>query len=223
MSRQKIEFSDKLLAKAVPRLGHRTGDDVLSAVGRGELAAADVLKAMGLVVDEADVKTVKRRMTASKSRSGSKDALPVRGAAAGTILKFHERTGAVPGERIVGISTPGEGLTIYPIFAQALEQFDQEPERWVDLAWGAADTGQRFPARISLSIINEVGALAQITQAIGDKGGNIDGLSMKARSGVRDFFELEILVEVFDLKHLNEIISEIKGKSSVSDVTRVTS
>ena len=102
LSRQKVEFSDKLLAKAVPRLGHRTSDDVLSAVGRGELSATDVLKAMGLVVDEADVKTLKRRTTAAKSARGGKDALPVRGAAAGTILKFHERTGAVPGERIVG-------------------------------------------------------------------------------------------------------------------------
>jgi (p)ppGpp synthase/HD superfamily hydrolase len=92
----------------------------------------------------------------------------------------------------------------------------------VDLAWGAADTGQRFPARISLSTINEVGALAQITQAIGDKGGNIDGLLMKAREGVRDFFELEILLEVFDLKHLNEIMSEIKSKTSVTDVMRIT-
>ena len=82
----------------------------------------------------------------------------MRGAAAGTVLKFHVATGAVPGERIVGIVTPGDGITIYPIFAEALEQFDSQPERWVDLAWGVAEEGQRFPARIRLALINEVGA-----------------------------------------------------------------
>ena len=222
LSRHKAEYSDKLLAKAVPRLGHRSGDDVLAAVGRGELAAADVLKAMGIVVEVSPDTHIKKKTARSSGRGSGAHAIPVRGAAAGMALKFYERTGAVPGERIVGIVMPGEGLMIYPIFAQALEQFDQEPERWVDLAWGNTEAGQRFPARISLSIINEVGALAQITQAIGDKGGNIDGLTMKARDGIRDFFELEILVEVFDLKHLNEIILEIKGKNSVTSVSRVT-
>jgi GTP diphosphokinase / guanosine-3',5'-bis(diphosphate) 3'-diphosphatase len=64
--------------------------------------------------------------------------------------------------------------------------------------------------------------LAQVTQAIGDKGGNIDGLNLQAREGVRDFFELEILLEVFDVRHLTEIMSEIKSKASVSQVMRVT-
>jgi GTP diphosphokinase / guanosine-3',5'-bis(diphosphate) 3'-diphosphatase len=217
--RHKIEFTDKLMAKAAPRLGQKNSDDVLAAVGKGELSAVDVLKAMGIVVDEADLKAVRRKTTSKKSGELS---IPVRGAAAGSILKIHLRTGAVPGERIVGIVTPGDGITIYPIFANALEKFDSEPERWLDLAWGHAEEGQRFPARINVTLINEIGALANVMQAISDKGGNIDGLHLQAREGVRDFFELEILLEVFDVRHLNEILSEIKNKPSVSDATRMT-
>jgi GTP diphosphokinase / guanosine-3',5'-bis(diphosphate) 3'-diphosphatase len=219
LERHKIEYTEKLMAKAAPRLGQKNGDDVLSAVGKGELSAVDVLKAMGVAVDEADIKAAKRRATKKKSDETS---IPVRGVAAGSILKFHLKTGAVPGERIVGIVTPGEGITIYPIFAEALEQFDGQPERWVDLAWGQAEDGQRFPARIKLTLSNEVGALALVTQAIGEKGGNIDGLTLQSRDGVRDFFELEILLEVFDVRHLNEIMSEIKTKPSVNQISRVT-
>jgi GTP diphosphokinase / guanosine-3',5'-bis(diphosphate) 3'-diphosphatase len=214
-----LDFSDKLMSQAAPRLGQKNGDDVLSAVGKGELSAVDVLKAMGVAVDEADIKAARRRVTAKKSGELS---IPVRGAAAGSVLKIHLRTGAVPGERIVGIVTPGEGITIYPIFADALERFDTEPERWLDLAWGHAEEGQRFPARIKLTLLNEVGALALVTQAISDKAGNIDGLNLQAQEGVRDFFELEILLEVFDVRHLNEILSEIKTKASVSEISRVT-
>jgi GTP diphosphokinase / guanosine-3',5'-bis(diphosphate) 3'-diphosphatase len=219
LERRKLEYSDKVMAKAAPRLGQKNSDDVLAAVGKGELSAVDVLKAMGVDVDEADIKAARRKTTSKKSGEQS---IPVRGAVSGSIFKIHMRTGAVPGERIVGIVTPGEGITIYPIFADALEKFDSEPERWVDLAWGPAEEGQRFPARITLSLQNEVGALANVTQAIGDKGGNIDGLNLQAKEGVRDFFVLEILLEVFDVRHLNEIIFEIKNKPSVSQVSRIT-
>jgi GTP pyrophosphokinase len=137
-------------------------------------------------------------------------------------LKIATETGAVPGERIVGILTPGEGITIYPIFAKALEQFDNQPERWVDLAWDVAAEDQRFPARLMVSILNEVGSLAQVTQVISDLGGNIDALQMVAREGARDFFDLDITLEVHDLKHLNEIMASLRGKSAVSDVSRKT-
>ena len=221
LQKQKHELVDKELIAAVPRLGQKNVDDALAAVGRGELSGLDVLKAMGLAVDEKEIRASRRKLTAKKADASGRLSLPVRGAAANVALKIHQATGAVPGERIVGIVTPGEGITIYPIFAQALEQFDQQPERWVDLAWGVAEEGMRFPARISVILINEVGALAQVTQVIGEHGGNIDELQMQARHGVRDFFELTILLEVFDNRHLNVIMNGLKSRPLVSAVTRV--
>ena len=221
LQKQKHELVDKELIAAVSRLGQKNVDDALAAVGRGELSGLDVLKAMGLAVDEKEIRASRRKLTAKKADASGRLSLPVRGAAANVALKIHQATGAVPGERIVGIVTPGEGITIYPIFAQALEQFDQQPERWVDLAWGVAEEGMRFPARISVILINEVGALAQVTQVIGEHGGNIDELQMQARHGVRDFFELTILLEVFDNRHLNDIMNGLKSRPLVSAVTRV--
>jgi (p)ppGpp synthase/HD superfamily hydrolase len=148
--------------------------------------------------------------------------VPVRGVARTTALRISPETGAVPGERIVGILTPGEGITIYPIFAKALEQFDNQPERWVDLAWDTGAEEQRFPARLTVTILNEVGSLAQVTQSISDLGGNIDALMMVAREGARDFYDVDITLEVHDLKHLNEIMTSLRGKPSVSDVSRKT-
>jgi GTP diphosphokinase / guanosine-3',5'-bis(diphosphate) 3'-diphosphatase len=213
---------DKELLKALPRLGHKNVDDALAAVGRGELSGIDVIRAMGITVDEKDVRAARRRLAARKPGPQDKQSIPVRGATSNSALKFHMKTGAVPGDRIVGIVTPGEGITIYPIFAQALEQFDSQPERWVDLAWAPADENQRFPARIKLALINEIGALAQVTQVLGEYGGNIDELDLRARAGVRDFFDLTILVEVSDARHLNEIMTALRAKPAVSEVNRVT-
>ncbi len=223
LSRHKLEFNAKAFAKAVPRLGHKNVDDALAAVGRGELSAPDVLKAMGVAVDEGDIKAAKRKLSSAKSsKTAGADAIPVRGAQSGSALHYHLKTGAVPGERIVGIVVPGEGIRIYPIFAKELEQFDNQPDRWVDLAWGPAEDGQRFPARIAMTLLNEVGALAQVTQSIGENGGNIDELHLNKLEGVGDSFGLDVLIEVFDIRHLNDIMAAIKARSSVTSVARAT-
>jgi GTP pyrophosphokinase len=211
-------FNEKELTAALPRLGHKQStEDALAAVGRGELAATDLLKALGITADD-------KPKPARRKPKGKPDlnAIPVRGVSRDTALKIALDTGAVPGERIVGILTPGEGITIHPIFSKALQQYESELERWIDLAWDATGEDQRFPARIKVTIHNEVGALAQVSQTIGETGGNIDELNMAARTGAKDFFDLDILVEVRDIKHLNEIMDGLRNQSLVSSVTRVT-
>ena len=215
-------FVEKEVAAAIPRLGHKNLEDALAAIGRGELSGVDMLKAMGLTIADADLKELRRRTRVKKGDVSDELSIPVRGVARNTALRIFAETGAVPGERIVGIINPGEGITIYPIFARALEQFDNQPERWVDLAWDSGAEDHRFPARIVVSILNEVGALAQVTQVISDQGGNIDALQMVAREGARDFFDLDIMVEVHDLKHLNDIMAGLRSRSAVSSVARKT-
>ena len=210
----------KEVTAAIPRVGHKDVDDALAAIGRGELSAVDMLKAMGHTIDDTKLKELRRKSPSKKSDPDL--SVPVRGVARTTALRISPETGAVPGERIVGILTPGEGITIYPIFAKALEQFDNQPERWVDLAWDTGAEDQRFPARLTVTILNEVGSLAQVTQSISDLGGNIDALMMVAREGARDFYDVDITLEVHDLKHLNDIMASLRGKPAVSDVSRKT-
>jgi (p)ppGpp synthase/HD superfamily hydrolase len=68
--------------------------------------------------------------------------------------------------------------------------------------------------------VNEPGSLAQVTQVIADHDGNIDNIRMTRRAP--DFTELEIDLEVYDLKHLNAIISQLKAKKVVAKVDRVS-
>jgi (p)ppGpp synthase/HD superfamily hydrolase len=212
-------YSEADVVVAISRLGHKNIEDALAAVGRGELAGSDVLKAMGIVAEDAAPRP-RRRFFWPRGKE-KETGLPVRGVSRDSPLKIFPLTGAVPGERIVGIRTPGEGIVIYPIFAKALEKFDGEPERWIDLTWEPVGEDQRFPARIRVKIHNEVGALAQVAQVIGEAGANIDELQMTTQVGARDFFDLEILVEVHDLTHLNEMIRGLQSRRLVSSASRV--
>ena len=107
--------------------------------------------------------------------------------------------------------TPGEGITIYPIQSEALKQFEDEPERWLDVRWDVEDTApQRFPAQLAVQSLNEPGTLAQIAQVIAEHDGNIDNIRMTRQSP--DFTELTIDLEVYNLKHLTSIISQLRAK-----------
>jgi GTP pyrophosphokinase len=220
-------FSDEKLKGALPRLARVSAEDVLAAVGRGEMFSGDVVRAV--YPDYLDERRgsgdgrggAQGDGSGKKGTSENPGGIPIRGLNKDMPIHFAQEGGAVPGDRIVGILTPGEGVTIYPIQSPTLAAFDNEPDRWIDVRWDL-ETGsnQRFPARIKLQSINEPGSLAQITQVIADHDGNIDNVSMKRRT--QDFTDMTIDLTVWDLKHLNAIIAELRAKRVVSRVDRVT-
>jgi GTP diphosphokinase / guanosine-3',5'-bis(diphosphate) 3'-diphosphatase len=151
---------------------------------------------------------------------GSADAIPIRGLQGDVPVRFAEHGGAVPGDRIVGILTPGEGITIYPIQSPSLTNYDDQPDRWLDVRWDIdGDSRELFPARILVAAVNEPGALGAVATLIGETKANIDNINFTAHSP--DFREMTIDVEVADLKHLSEIISSLRASPLVSKVERV--
>jgi GTP diphosphokinase / guanosine-3',5'-bis(diphosphate) 3'-diphosphatase len=237
-------FSEDAIAQALARLSQKTTEDVIAAVGRGELASADVIKAAW--PEDTPSETPKRRRKVKraeegwfglgkvmglkfrwpgsssnpeKSRPAGPNSIPIRGLRGDLPVSFAEN-GAVPGDRIVGILNPGQGITIYPIHAEALKAFDEEPERWIDVTWDIdEDNAQRFPAKIAVTALNEPGSLAQVAAVIGEADGNIDNIKMMKQ--VPDYAEMVIDLEVWDLTHLNEILAGLRAKDVVSSATRV--
>ncbi len=227
-------FTDTKLKAALPRLARASIDDVLAAVGRGEMISSDVVKAL-----YPDFKEEQQAGPESDGKGGwfglekggnlkfkvpdektNGESIPIRGLQGDLPVSFAPRGGAVPGDRIVGILTPGEGITVYPIQSAALSAFDDQPERWLDMRWDIDELRKsRFPAQLSISVINEPGALADIAKVIGDSDGNIDNIVMTSKSP--DFREMLIDLEVWDLKHLSAVMGELKAKPIVSSVTRV--
>ncbi len=177
--RREKTFSEESLAAALGRLSQKTAEDVMAAVGRGELASADVVRAV--FPEEKSQEPLKRRRkvkrtdegwfglgkvmglkfrwpgSSGKQREHGPAGIPIRGLRGDLPVSFADG-GAVPGDRIVGILTPGQGITIYPIHAEALKAFDEEPERWIDVTWDIdEDNPQRFPAKLAVTVHERAG------------------------------------------------------------------
>jgi GTP diphosphokinase / guanosine-3',5'-bis(diphosphate) 3'-diphosphatase len=234
-TRAKKEYSDEKLHGALHRLARGSIDDVMAAVGRGEMKASDVARAMypdykeeraaALPVPKPEtgwfgLKKGKSMIFKVPGAGNESTAIPIRGINHELPVRFAPDGGALPGDRIVGILTPGEGITIYPIQSAALQEFEDAPERWLDVRWDVEEAGaQRFPARIAVHSVNEPGTLAQIALVIAEHDGNIDNIRMTRRSP--DFTELLIDLTVYDLKHLTDILGQLRAKDVVADAGRV--
>lgn len=233
-------FSLDRLEGAVKRLARQSVEDVLAAIGRGEMPSAHVLQAV--YPDHQEIRPTRPRMgqkeegwfglkraiglkfrvpsAGDAKPAGNDAAIPIRGIKGDLPVRFSPGSGAVPGDRIVGILAPGEGITIYPIESRELKKFDDQPERWLDVRWDVdAETPERFPARLRIVALNEPRALAQIADIIGEHDANIDNLHMTTRTD--DFREMLIDLEVWDVKHLNSIISHLRKKRIVNSADRV--
>ncbi|HZD88855.1 MAG TPA: bifunctional (p)ppGpp synthetase/guanosine-3',5'-bis(diphosphate) 3'-pyrophosphohydrolase [Pseudolabrys sp.] len=238
--RAKIAYSDEKLTGALPRLARASVEDVMAAVGRSELKASDVARAMypDYKEERAAAMAVKRkpetgwfglkRLTSVKFRVPSEPAqgpeygpaIPVRGINGDLPVRFAPEGGAVPGDRIVGILTPGEAITIYPIQSKALSEYEDAPERWLDLRWDFDEnTPRRFPAQVTVQSLNEPGSLAAIAQIIAEHDGNIDNIRMTRRAP--DFTDVLIDLEVYDLKHLTDILARLRAQPIVAKAERV--
>jgi len=237
-------FSKELLKPVLHRLARKEVEDVLASVGRGELTSQDVLRAV--YPDYKDERVTQnqsareegwfnlrnaagmlfklpgrlgRKGKGKDTPSGSDNALPIRGINSDLPVRFAPE-GAVPGDRIVGILQPGQAITIYPIQSPALVAYDDKPELWIDVRWDIDENmKERFPARIAVVAINEPGSLAEIAQVIAANDANIHQLSMTRTAP--DFTEMDFELEVWDLKHLTRLISQLKEIDCVSDVRRV--
>ena len=229
------EYDPKEIETAVSRLGLQHIEDLHAGIGRGEFGMSEVIKALDRKSDES-VKPLKHRaagllklsnlskvirLPGSRGKRDRDAAIPVRGLNSDLPIRMAPGEGAVPGDRIIGILTPGKGIEIYPIHSRALQQFDDQPDRWIDLAWDIGeDADELFSTRIRVTLLNEVGALAQVALVISESEGNIANVSMVSRAP--DFYEMHIEIEVANAKHLARIMSELKKKSVVSRVARIT-
>jgi len=214
----KQDFDEAEVEEVLPRLAHHDLEDMLAAVGRGEVPAENVLRAVHPDHEKPAANVKRRRLTLQ--RKPKAPAIPIRGVEGDVAVRFAPGTGAVPGDRIVGIMTPGEGVTIYPIQSPALKEFDDQTDRWIDVRWDVdASSDLRFPARITVTGRNEPGTLADVAQVIGGSKANISNIAITRSE--QDFSEMVIDLEVADLKHLTRVLSELREQRVVSAASRV--
>lgn len=212
-------FSEKTVAPLAEKFRAETVEDLYAGVGEGLTSAVEVVHAAYPPARpvEKPMNVVPIARARPKPRKASRDAIPITGLIDGMAVHLARCCHPLPGERIVGIVTTGKGVTIHTIDCETLENYQHEPERWLDVGWDA-ERSTTHVGRLTVVIANEPGSLGSLSTVIGKNGGNIINLRIVSRSV--DFFELLIDVEVGDVRHLTTIIAALRATPVINSVER---
>ena len=197
--------TDKALRTAAKRLGLADEDDLLARLGSAELTARKVLETLYPELALADAEEVDAQR-------------PVVGLGADQTFRRAQCCQPVPGERIVGITYRGQGVVVHAIDCPALEEFEEQPTRWVDLHWQPGRHPAAYTVSLQVAISNDAGVLGRICTLVGDQKANISDLKFTERKP--DFYRLLIDVDLRDVEHLHMIMTALEAETDVAQVER---
>jgi GTP diphosphokinase / guanosine-3',5'-bis(diphosphate) 3'-diphosphatase len=198
----------KALAAAVRRLGFRHEDDLMFAIGSAKVSDRQVMEA--LVPGSAEGLPEPDRWPQQKR------AIAVRGLSPGMAFGLAECCHPVPGDRIVGLRHPGQGVEVHAIDCMALADGGAEAD-WLDLSWDARTDGAT--ARLRAVVHNRPGTLAETAGIFAANGANVVNLEMTGRDD--PFHTYEVDLEVRDLAHLTRILSALRASDAVAQAERI--
>ena len=226
-----LDFSERIAEPAIKALKQPGFEELCTAVGIGNISARDVLLAAvpelrgppraaheGLPVTQARGKPGATVVPTRQARR-PEAAYGITGLVAGMAVSFAGCCHPVPGDRIVGIVSTGKGVTIHNAQCSMLASFAATPERFIDVDWDTeAGAGGEHVARLAVITGNDDAAVAGMTIAIAKQHGKIQSLRFLHRAA--DFTELNVDLEVKDLRHLSGVIAAIRACPGIEQVER---
>jgi GTP pyrophosphokinase len=147
------------------------------------------------------------------------DAMTVKEEDLNANIKLGACCNPIPGDDIIGISDPIEGITIHRIHClQVVKIINQDPARVLKTKWSAGNLVE-FLTSIRITGYDRMGMLNDIVRAISMVMKiNIRSITIDVRE---DMFEGIVKIYVRNIKELNQMIGILKNISGVLSVERI--
>ncbi|MCA3506000.1 MAG: bifunctional (p)ppGpp synthetase/guanosine-3',5'-bis(diphosphate) 3'-pyrophosphohydrolase [Rhodobacter sp.] len=197
--------TDKALRTAARTLGLADEKDLLARLGSAELTGRRVVETLYPELVQATADEVDARR-------------PVVGLGADQSFRRAGCCQPVPGERIVGITYRGTGVVIHAIDCPALEEFEEQPARWVDLHWHTGRHAAAYTVSLELTISNDTGVLGRICTLIAEQKANISDLRFTDRKP--DYYRVIVDVDLRDVEHLHMVMTALEAETDVAQIAR---
>jgi len=200
------KLTDKAIATAARQMGINNPDDLLAMLGNAEISGHEVVgKLYPELLREKGVKTVEA------------DSAMI-GLGEGQTAEPASCCQPLPGERIVGITYRGKGVTVHTIDCPTLEEFEDQPDRWIDLRWSDGEHAPEHIVTIEIVVANDAGTLGRICTLIGEQNANISDMQFTDKKP--DFYRIMVDIQVRDVEHLHNVLTAVEADSDVAEVSR---
>jgi len=198
--------TDKALATAARHLGLGDSDELLARLGDAEITGSEVT---GLLYP---------KLKPPPDQSEVAPARAMVGLSPGQTAEPAECCRPVPGDRIVGIAYRGRGVKVHRIDCDALLEFEDQADRWIDIHWTEGRHASEHLARLDITMANDAGVLGRICTLIGEQNANISDMHFTDRKP--DFYRMVVDVQVRDVEHLHHVMTAVEADSGVATIAR---
>jgi len=219
------EIKDEELRKIASDYGLGANDDLMAGIGYGKYSARQVLARLAPAVrgspeavsenKPGGLASVVRRVFGGDHRE---NAIRVKGH--GDLLVYRARCcNPIRGEAIVGYVTRGKGVAVHAVQCPNVVNLLYEPDRKIEVEWAQDDSARSsYPVKLTVFCDDRFGMLKQITSIISDSKTNIRNIEAHTYNGRGN---IDVILDIVDLKHLEDIINGVRKIPGVHDVQRL--
>ncbi|MBV9087748.1 MAG: bifunctional (p)ppGpp synthetase/guanosine-3',5'-bis(diphosphate) 3'-pyrophosphohydrolase [Acidobacteriaceae bacterium] len=213
-------ISDKEFQRVAQDYGLGKPDDLMAGIGYGKFSARQVLGRLTpqteapLPAEETgSFSTVVRRVF-----GGDTGTLQVKGS--DDLLVYRARCcNPIRGEDIVGYVTRGKGVAVHSKNCPNVTNLLYDVDRRIAVEWGRDGTKRAtYPVKLTVFCDDRAGILKQMTAIISDDNTNIRNIEARTSGGEAN---IDVVIDIEDLKHLDRIITGIRKVPGIRDVQRV--
>lgn len=224
LSRFKLTLADT--EKAVKRFNMTQLDDLLAAVGAGDIGLHQVVNYLKPMEPEGSaeaaeqaLKKIISKKPAPTSKAQRKEGVQVEGIG-NLMMSFARCCQPLPGDAIMGYVTQGRGVSVHQKSCEQLSQLlEQNPARGIDVHW-AGGKQLHYEARVLLQAVDRNGLLHEVTTIMSNEKINVAEVQSrmdKSRSQVT----LTLTLYVHDNAELQRVLTRLRQLSDVINVQRL--
>ena len=227
-------WTEKDLQKVIPKMSIQdisTLDEAYIAMGQGRLFPRQIHDALypgqpqQALKDEP--KKPKHRKKAGADEAPEKRAqadvtLGLEGLINGMAVHLAKCCSPLPQEDIVGIISTGRGISVHMKTCRNLENFADQPDRWLPVHWSAAALRgeyKRYVCRLRFHLRNQDGAVSGLTSALANEDANIIEISTEYRTA--DAIAVRCEMEIRNKDHLNRLIQHLSTHKLMLSVEKI--
>ncbi len=219
------DIKDEELQKIASDYGVGRPDDLMAGIGYGKYSARQILGRMAPaagtpLADEEQQKVGGLASVVRRVFGGDQNNNAIRVKGHGDLLVYRARCcNPIRGEAIVGYVTRGKGVAVHAVNCPNVTNLLYEPERRIDVEWAQDDGApSAYPVKLTVFCDDRFGMLKQITAVISDTQTNIRNIEARTSNGQAN---VDIVLDIADLKHLENIVNGVRKIPGVHDVQRL--
>jgi guanosine-3',5'-bis(diphosphate) 3'-pyrophosphohydrolase len=205
------DFDFRRLRRVFKQFGVRRLDQLLGAIGNGEVMAYVVAQSL-LVADDASVSSV-------TVESGGPVA--IRGGE-GLVVSYARCCGPIPGDQIVGHVTPGKGFVVHVETCRNMAEMRRRHggRDIIPAQWSAAIRTE-FSTTLRVDVNRRKGVIAGLASAAAAADAGVDSIGVTERNAIISTISLQLSVR--DRKHLAQVVRKLRALSDVVSIARTGS